>query len=326
MLNRRSQYLVVVIATCNRLDLLKKTLESIERGTRCSHEVIVVESGSTDGTRDYLKSQAGVTSVFLGEMLGTSRTYNHAWRQVDCAYTCWLSDDTEVAEGSLDMAVSLLERHARIGMVGLKMKDVLGPFVDRPYMGSLSAYGILNCNHGVLPMALLRELGYFNESYRSYQIDPDLTASVLCAGREVVMTQRVSVRHHRAYAVNEQHEDVKKREMAGVDNQQVYLEKFRFLTALRGMPAARIKGWVDRHWGRYLYPQGGDEQVKRLGRYPADWRNMVCGSCISLGDLVENCFRPYHLVQRIPEELLRQPGNPYRELALREKDWNHSRR
>ena len=44
----------VVIATYERLDLLKATLESVWAQSFHSYEVILVDDGSTDGTVDYL--------------------------------------------------------------------------------------------------------------------------------------------------------------------------------------------------------------------------------------------------------------------------------
>src|SRR5574341_384263 len=221
MLNTRSNYLVILVATYNRLDLLKRTVNSIIRGTKCSHEVIVIDGGSTDGTIEYLEGHPDITSVFQGRLLGTARCYNEVWRQTDSLYTCWLSDDTEIVSGSLDLAVNVLETHPEIGMVGLKMKDVAGPWKEVPYVGGLSEYGIINCNHGVLSTNLLRAVGYFNEMYRSYTIDTDLTTSVLCAGTSVVMTKNLSVLHHREWAEQETLEKMV-RDQGGIDNKSVY--------------------------------------------------------------------------------------------------------
>jgi GT2 family glycosyltransferase len=312
-LNARSDRLVVVIATYNRLDLLKVVVDAVHARTRCDHEIIVADGGSTDGTVEYLREHKHVTPHLMGECVGTSRTYNDVWRRIEAQYACWLSDDTEITGGVLDSAVQILEREPDVGMVGLKMRDSRGPFAPRPYMGSISHVGILNCNHGVLPLALLRDVGYFNEAYRSYHVDPDLTASVLSAGRRVVMTKRVGVIHHREYAVRESHEDARQREIGGVDNAGLYARKFAFLQGYE-TPALALRYRV---YNRVAGAQWNDSARawRRFGITGQDWYNIAHGTFISSLDPLTHMFRQYHLSQRIPTDLLRRPENPYRELV-----------
>jgi len=313
VLNRRSDYLVILVATYNRLELLKRTLVSIATGTHCPHEVIVIDGGSTDGTIEYLKAHPGIMSLFQGELLGTARAYNQVWRQIESKYTCWLSDDTEIVDGSLDLAVSILEAHPEVGMVGLKMKDTMGPWNHEPYMGGLSEYGILTCNHGVLRTDLLRSVGYFNQAYRAYTIDPDLTASILCTGKCVVMTKRICVLHHREWA---NHGDIEKKmqhDMGGINNRKVYHDKFQFLEASLTLPT-RVRARLIRYLARILFLHATPDS-KRLGLNRRDWRNLAGGRFIRLTDPLENLQHPYHLVQRIPRSLLELGTNPYRHLV-----------
>ena len=167
-INRRDRHFVILVATYNRLTLLKTVVDAIERGTRTPHELIVIDGGSTDGTIGYLQSDPRITPVLQGELLGTARCYNRVWRHVESTYTCWLSDDTEIVPGSLDTAIAILDEEPTIGMVGLKMKDTKGPGRFEPYRGGISEFGVLNCNHGVFRTALGQQIGFFNEGYRSY--------------------------------------------------------------------------------------------------------------------------------------------------------------
>ncbi|MBI4539322.1 MAG: glycosyltransferase [Gemmatimonadetes bacterium] len=315
-LNERGDHLAILVATYNRLELLKRTLASIRGGARCSHEVFVIDGGSSDGTIEYLRSHGGATPVFQGRLLGTARCYNEVWRRVRSKYTCWLSDDTEVTPGSLDLAVSILESDPAIGMVGLKMKDTVGWGSGREYMGAVSAFGILNCNHGVLRQDLLAAVGYFNEAYRSYTIDPDLTASVLCTGKWVVMTKRIAVLHHRGWEGNGRAESVSAREATLARNLGIYREKFRFLADGVSRSALRdgLKARTGRIVGRVLF-KGVEPRGVRFGLNRRDWYNITYGRFIRLTDSLENRGRPYHLVQRMPRWLLRSEGNPYRHLV-----------
>jgi glycosyltransferase involved in cell wall biosynthesis len=305
--NRRSRHLVVMVATYNRLALLKTVLEAIAKGTRSEHEVIVIDGGSTDGTIEFLQSHPAITPVLQGKLLGTARCYNRVWREIDSDYSCWLSDDTEIVPGSLDTAIEVLKADPGIGMVGLKMKDTKGPGRHEPYRGGISEYGILNCNHGVLPTAVARAAGFFNEQYRAYFIDPDLTASVLALGKRVVMSKAVSVLHHREWAEKEGDEKVA-REMGGIDNQAIYHERFRFLANTR-TTAVRVRSRIGRYVTRLLF-LGAPPESKRLGLNRRDWQNLSAGRFISVLDPLRTAGQPYHLVQRIKPAVLARAANP----------------
>ena len=312
MTNRKSDYLVILIATYNRLGLLKKTLDSIVTNTSCSHEIIVIDGGSTDGTIKFLKSHPNITPVFQDKLLGTARAYNQVWKQIESKFTSWLSDDTEVVNQSLDMAVSTIESHPQIGMVGLKMKDTMGDRAHRAYLGGISEFGILNCNHGVLPTDLLRSVGYFNESYRSYTIDPDLTASILCTGKRVVMTKAIGVLHHRGWANTYHTKEREKEEMGGIDNLKIYRQKFNFLKQ-QSTNHREVKVRFSRYLKKILYSKLRKYSV-RIGGNDIDRYNIRNGQFIRILDPLYNIWNPYHLVQRIPRNLLKLKTNPYRHL------------
>jgi glycosyltransferase involved in cell wall biosynthesis len=316
-LNRRNNVLVVLVATYNRLALLQTVVEALERGTRTAHELIVIDGGSSDGTIEYIERDPRITPVRQGELLGTARCYNRVWRHVDSRYSCWLSDDTEIVPGSLDTAVAVLEADATIGMVGLKMKDTKGPGRHEAYRGGLSEFGILNCNHGVLRTALARQVGFFNDEYRSYMIDPDLTASILCTGHRVVMTRDVAVLHHREWAEREGNEKVV-RDMGGIDNAAIYHRKFAFLERSRTL-ATRLRAKLVWACARGLF-LGARPDACRLSLSRRDWLNLAGARFTSLLDPFVHSGRPYHLAQSIPVAMLESPANPYRALVDRRAD------
>jgi len=314
MLNKRSDYLVIIVATYNRLKLLKKTINSIASGTHCSHEIIVIDGGSTDGTIEFLRSHPGVTPVFQGKLIGQARACNQIWRQIESKYTCWLNDDTELVPGSLDLAVQILEKDSSIGMVGLKMIDTDGRGTFSHYGGALSEYRILNCNHGVLATSLLRSVGYFNEDYRTYTIDPDLTASILSSGKGVVLTKQIGVHHHRA-ELGEEQQEMRKREL--LNNLPIYREKFKFLEASSYLSF----GWrrkIRKALLNFLYIPLS-RKLRRFELSERDQTNLLKGRFIRPMDPLDNMFRQYYLVQKIPRKLLLSSSNPYRHLVRKVK-------
>ena len=319
-INQRNNHLVILLATYNRLELLRTVVDAIEHGTRTPHELIVIDGGSTDGTVEYVQNDSRITPVLQGKLIGTARCYNRVWRHVESRYTCWLSDDTEIVPESLDTAVRILDTDPTVGMVGLKMKDTKGPGRFEAYRGGISEYGILNCNHGVLRTSLAQRVGLFNESYRSYMIDPDLTASVLCAGHRVVMTREVAVLHHREWAERDGPEiDAKvERDRGGIDNAGIYHEKFAFLAPTRTWPA-RLRARLVRYAARVLF-LGASPDARRLWLNRRDWVNLAGGRFISILDPVQHLGLPYHLAQAIPASRLASPDNPLTRAARRAPD------
>src|SRR4051812_26094489 len=108
MINQHNHHFVVLIATYNRVAMLRSVVDAIFDGTRAPLELMVIDGGSTDGTIEYIQSDPRITPVLQGQLLGTARSYNHVWRDIDSTYTCWLSDDTEIVPGSLDTALAIL--------------------------------------------------------------------------------------------------------------------------------------------------------------------------------------------------------------------------
>ena len=49
----------LVIAVWNQLEYTKRCIESIERWTGLPYELVIIDNGSTDGTREYLRTVKG---------------------------------------------------------------------------------------------------------------------------------------------------------------------------------------------------------------------------------------------------------------------------
>lgn len=342
--------LTILIATHNRLDQLKVTLESIKRETHTPYQIYVIDGGSTDGTVEYLYDKVDIIPVFQGKLLGPAKAYNDVWKTLDCEYTCWLSDDTEVVNGSLNTAVDILKTHPDIGMVGLKMKDTIGPWAQEPYMGSISALGILTCNHAVMRMRDLKKTGFFNESYHFYMIDPDLTASFLSLGKKVVLTKSISVLHHREWAVKNQ--DDLKSSKNKEENRAIYVSKFSFLCKKPSISNRYLQFFgelkhilikIDKKILNYKCPDYLNYlltnncyislvylfkiQIFILIFHPIlplfrlkkiIWRqvektiyNIIFCKYVSLWDILLTWREEYHLIQKIPVADLKCHNNPY---------------
>src|SRR6476469_7966576 len=110
--------LSVVLGTYNRLDSLKRCLESIGAQTRTPFVIHVTDAGSTDGTQEYLRSVESdlIRPWLIGKKLGQAKALNDVFKTVDTPYVCWISDDNEIVNGGLDIGVFILDRWREIGM------------------------------------------------------------------------------------------------------------------------------------------------------------------------------------------------------------------
>lgn len=237
MLNREQKLsidLSIVIATFNRINQLKSALKSLESIKNYTFEIVIADGGSTDGTLEFLKSSKIENLKILeqGKLIGSARAYNEAFKHCTGNYVLWFSDDTRLVGGSVEKAIAVLEQVETIGMVGLKMKDTIGRFRHQAYLGGVCRFGILNCNHGILRNHILKSIGGFNEDYKSYMIDPDLTASVLCSGADICLSREISVLHDRDWSLGDPNHS-RMKAPGGIDNNQIYFEKFCFLDKYR---------------------------------------------------------------------------------------------
>ena len=301
--------LSVVLGTFNRLESLKRCLDSILNQTSTPVIVHVTDAGSTDGTQDYLRSleDGRVRILFVGRKLGQARAYNDVFRIIDTPYVAWLSDDNEVVDSGLDAAVRILDREPSIGMVALKTKDVQGPFLGSVYLGGVSEIGVLNVNQGLLRTDVLREVGGFSEAFGFYGIDPDLTAKVLHAGHDIVYTRPVALQHYRDWPVQEgapEHAELARLHALSLD---LYRRKWGWLADGDRAWRAKRRFWAwlkTRLRGRY------DENSTRpvLGGLWRDWNNVLMSRHISLLDPWVNAGGDFHLRQRAPRTPL--PPDP----------------
>ncbi len=291
--------LSVVVGTLNRPDRLRECIESILSNTSIPVKIYVTDAGSTFDTIDYLRGIESDEIVVMlhTKKLGQAKAYNEIFSILDSPYVCWLSDDNVIVDHGLQKAVRILDGNPHIGMVGLKVRDVQGPFSTAPYIGGMSETGILNVNQGVLRTEILQRLGGFSEEFMDYGIDPDLTARVLYSGHDIVYTKDVAILHWRDWGESE----VFRAQLAKQERYKaLYREKY-LRDGSQGCPSLfkiRIVGGI-----KYVLTK----LSKLLGCAKAecwarDWYNIILGHYISLFDPIRCLSKEFHLLQHCDRE------------------------
>lgn len=115
----------IIIPVFNKLALTQPCLESIWRaGAAASFEIVVVDNGSTDGSREWLaeQEQAGrLRAVINPDNLGFARGCNVGAAAARGRYLLFLNNDMEVTPGWLDPLVGTLDNDPDAGIVGARL-------------------------------------------------------------------------------------------------------------------------------------------------------------------------------------------------------------
>ena len=199
--------LSIVIPTCQRAVLLEQCLASVEHGTSCDYELVVVDGASTDGTAQVLdaaRQRLGDRLVVIREERreGFTKGINKGFRAATGRYITWLNDDARPTVGTMDQAfgqmttlkadVGLLALfHAWHGTKSVAYETRMNGHVYR----LLHVRGTLYANFGMGRRETFASLGYFDEGYFVKGFDPDFSLKAWHAGLKVEPAYMTAIDH-----------------------------------------------------------------------------------------------------------------------------------
>lgn len=110
---------VSVLLTCyNHVRFLPEALDSVRKQTFGDFEILALDDGSTDGTREWLAEHAADCRVILNEQnLGTYGTLNRGLEAATGEFVAILNDDDVWAPEKLKRQVALLDARPAVGLV-----------------------------------------------------------------------------------------------------------------------------------------------------------------------------------------------------------------
>jgi len=194
----------IVIATCNRLERLKRCIAMVRRHVRISHEIIVVDGASEDGTAQWLADQPDLVVILEEKREGAVRAFNKGFRAARGEYVMWLNDDSYPLPGSVEAAVACLERPdlADVGIVAFyhnldrQWNRLDSVEHDGVVYSVYNVRGVPYANFGLLRRELLEQIGYADERYYFCGWDPDLSLKVQReAGLKLVSCRQALIYH-----------------------------------------------------------------------------------------------------------------------------------
>ena len=98
---KRIHDVACIVVTFNRLPLLKKCLNSIRNQTNKDFDIIVVNNGSTDGTKEWLDGQENLIVINQSNVGGAGGFFSGMKKAYEDGYEwVWMMDDDGIADSS----------------------------------------------------------------------------------------------------------------------------------------------------------------------------------------------------------------------------------
>jgi acetyltransferase-like isoleucine patch superfamily enzyme/GT2 family glycosyltransferase/Tfp pilus assembly protein PilF len=116
----------IVILNTNGRKEIEACLDSIERNTPESHEVIVLDNGSSDGSPDYLRARTDVVLIESPVNIGVAPARAKAMGYARGTHLVLLDNDTVVTAGWIAKFLAHIDSDKRIGILGPRSNYVSG--------------------------------------------------------------------------------------------------------------------------------------------------------------------------------------------------------
>lgn len=163
----------VVVPTYNRVSLVGASLDSIARQTFRDFEVMVVDDGSSDNTKELIASRKEPIRYLWQHNQGPAAARNHALRLVRSEFVAFLDSDDLWLPTFLERTIGWLREHPEDALVFTDFRSIrasgkpMHGHRKRPYGGDVTARLFAStfiCTPAVVVRsAVIRDAGGFDE-------------------------------------------------------------------------------------------------------------------------------------------------------------------
>ncbi len=113
--------LSVIIVTRNRLDKLKRCLQSVQEKLPAA-EIVVVDNGSTDGTKEYLTGLVAVKKIYSDMNVGVAKGRNLGVSEAKGDHIMFLDDDAWIESLDFPAIKEYFQSHSDVGIVAPRLR------------------------------------------------------------------------------------------------------------------------------------------------------------------------------------------------------------
>jgi GT2 family glycosyltransferase len=205
--NVETPLLSLIVLSWNNLDLTTSCVDSLRRNSDVHHELIIVDNGSTDGSREFARDVSDL-AVTNAENLGFAAGMNSGLRVASGRYVAFINNDTTFPPAWASQVLETFEGHTDGGIVAPAVTAAGNPVTVRETPGHgrivLTPFGELPSGVVyVMPTELIKGLGGWNEDYKTASAeDLDLAFTVWAHGYSIVVDERVLIEHESQASVS----------------------------------------------------------------------------------------------------------------------------
>jgi len=198
----------LVVLSWNTLDDTKASIENLRKQTYKNTEIVVVDNGSDDGSKEYLKKQSDITYIDLPENTGFTGGQISALEKTKGDYLFLVNSDAIVNNSWTEKALDIFKTDEKIAAIGGKvfewndtapLHDTSNPFysyqkvdLDLGYAATLRTgehrveVDSISGAAVIIRRDVIEKVGYFDARFFAYFEETDLFARFQKAGYSVV--------------------------------------------------------------------------------------------------------------------------------------------
>lgn len=207
----------VVMLNWNGLEDTKTCIATLRKNTYPNFEIIIVDNGSTDGSKEWLKAQNDVVLVDLPKNLGVTGGHNKGYEAAKGTFIANLNNDTVVDPDWLWALYRPMETDNKIAVVGGKayewddenpkynesngfftyqVVDLFGGYAHTMRGGNeIVSVNSISTVGALMRRSAIEKVGYFDDDFFAYYDETDQFARFKRAGYKIIYTPEAKLWH-----------------------------------------------------------------------------------------------------------------------------------
>lgn len=215
----------VVLTAYNHLDYTKQCVDSLFRNTpQALYELITVDNGSSDGTREYLEGLPNGKKIFIPDNIGVDRALNLGFGRVESKYALLLSNDILLTPNWLENLIACIASDDKAAMAvpvcNFSSNNQQAALAYNTLGQLQQAAGAFNRSNPLLweerlrlvtyvclfRADALRAAGFFDEDFSPGSYDDDAISFTLRrSGHRLLLAADTYVHHYGSVTFNEEY-------------------------------------------------------------------------------------------------------------------------